>query len=145
MSSDIARAYFATKAAGRYREKEQAQMKLKRHLGHTAASWGVLLAFMCTFRPAQLPVFALIVPFVLLFAALYSLWGLLEALRQHYSGEQARPPHRRFGAVVCASLVLLLVLQSLGQLLFRDVITLLGAVVLGYLYLTRSQYALPKR
>jgi len=54
-------------------------------------------------------------------------------------------PHRQLGMAVCGSLVLLLVLQSLGQLTVRDVVTLLAILSLGYVYVARSQFVLPRR
>jgi hypothetical protein len=91
-------------------------------------------------KPDGLPVIGLIVPFVLLFFALYSTWRLLGLLRARYTtqgGELRGRP--RLGVAVCLSLVLLLVLQSLGQLTVKDVVTVGAIAVLGYLYMTRNR------
>lgn len=120
-------------------------MKLKQQFVRTAFAWGALLAFMALFRPSSMPVVGLIIPFVLLYAALYSTWGLFGLLRARYLLRQAeRKPHRQLGAALCASGVLLVVLQSLGQLTAKDVVTVLAIVALGYLYLTRSRFTVPK-
>jgi len=101
--------------------------------------------FMTIFRPQTLPVIGLIVPFVLLFAALFSLWDLMMALWARYvSRESPANLHRYLGFVLCAGCVLLLVLQSLGQLTVRDVVTLVAVMILSYLYLVRNRFTLPK-
>jgi len=102
---------------------------------------------MMLFQPSNLPVVVLIVPFVLLFAAFYSLWNLLGLLRAKYftqKGAIARP-HRRLGLAICLSATLLLVLQSLGQLTLRDVLTVVAIIILGYLYVARSHLDVPQR
>ena len=77
----------------------------------------------------------LIVPFVLLFMGCFSLWGLAQDVRvKYFSGARGS---RRLGAVICLSTVLMLVLQSLGQLALRDVITVAAILCVGYLYMGR--------
>ncbi|HSX06098.1 MAG TPA: hypothetical protein VLG92_00035 [Candidatus Saccharimonadia bacterium] len=120
-------------------------MNIRQLLMRVTAAWAALLLFMTLFRPQSLPVVGLIVPFVLLFFALFTLWELIMALRvQYVSGVVHGNVHRRLGAAVCLGVVLLLVLQSLGQLTVRDVITLLAVMLLGYLYLARNQFSVPK-
>lgn len=105
---------------------------------------------MTLFRPDSLPVVVLIVPFVLIYAALYYLWGLVSVaaarLLAGVQGARGAPdrPRSRLGMAVSASLVLLVVLQSLGQLTLRDVLTLAGIIALGYLYVARSRFMVPK-
>jgi hypothetical protein len=88
-------------------------MNLKQQSIRTFTSWGALLVFMMLFQPTKLPVVALIVPFVLLFAAFYSLWNLVNLLRTRFFTKQTWQPSRRMGLTLCLTLVLLLVLQSL--------------------------------
>jgi hypothetical protein len=111
-------------------------MNLKKQLSFTIIAWFILAVFLVLSQPDKLPVVLLILPFVLLFIALYSLWTLAQQVRVRLliNGK----PHRHLGAVVCASVVLLIVLQSLGQLTLRDVLTIAGIVVIGYLYLGRT-------
>lgn len=97
------------------------------------------------FRPDNLPVVVLIVPFVLLFAALYSLWSLVYAVWLLISGGKSLDRYRQLGFVVCLSSVLLLILQSLGQLSLRDVVTLIAIVALGYLYAVRARVGLSRQ
>ena len=101
---------------------------------------------MTLFRPGNLPVVTLIVPFVLVYVAFYNLWRLFGLVRLRYFVKDGEwKPHRHLGMAVCGSLVLLLVLQSLGQLTLRDVVTLVAIVALGYVYVARSRFVLPKR
>jgi phosphoglycerol transferase MdoB-like AlkP superfamily enzyme len=98
------------------------------------------MLFMMISRPDSLPVVGLIVPFVLLFAVLYSTWRLLGLLKARYTSEggelRGRP---RLGVAISLSTVLLLVLQSLGQLTVKDVATVGAIATIGYLYLTRNR------
>lgn len=118
-------------------------MTSTRQLQLTALVWAALAAFLCLTGPDRLPVAALIAPFVLLFAALYGLWALLQRFSIKYLARGR--PHARLGAVVCASTVLLLVLQSLGQLTLRDVVMVAAIVAVGSVYATRSGFMLPDR
>lgn len=122
-------------------------MKLKQQALRTALTWGILGVFMLVSRPEKLPVVVLIVPFVLLFIALMSLAGLLQALYHRY-GTRDRVDHlgrRRLRVTVCISLVLVLVLQSLGQLTLRDVATIVAIAIIGYLYVGRGLIEPKKR
>ena len=65
-----------------------------------------------------------------------------------------RAPYRRQGvvrgrsrlkSVTCLCIVLLLVLQSLGQLTLRDSITVAALATVGYLYFVRSAVGVGKK
>lgn len=117
-------------------------MKLKKRITNTGLVWMCLAVFMCATAPDKLPVVLLIVPFVLLFVGCYGLWGVLQEIRvRYFAGTRSS---RRLGVVICLSLVLLLVLQSLGQLALRDVITVIAIVFLGYLYVGRLTLGVAK-
>lgn len=83
--------------------------------------------------PNKVPSFVLVIPFLLLFALLLSVftfllekWGL-----SNYKS-------LRIG-ILCAGVPLvLLVLQSIGQLTLRDVLVLAALFVLSYFYISRS-------
>jgi len=111
-------------------------MNLSRQAKLLIGSWLLLAAFLGLTQPGGLPVVTLIVPFVLLFAALYVLWSFLLQLKIRYSARGR--PHPRLGIAVCVSIVLLLVLQSVGQLTVRDVVIVAALVGLGYLYMGRT-------
>lgn len=120
-------------------------MNIRKQAVRTGMAWGVLGTCMLLTRPTELPVVLLIVPFVLLAVAFYNMWLLIGLVRIRYSNKPVAPVlHAKLGLVISVCAVLLLVLQSLGQLTVRDVVTLLAAVGLGYLYLTRSSIRLAK-
>jgi hypothetical protein len=114
-------------------------MDTKQRIIRTSVAWAALLLFMTLSHPQHLPVFLLIVPFVLLFWALISLWGLVVPFLRRLVGKRGYSGSRRLRFTVCGSLVLLIILQSLGQLTVRDVGTIAAIAVIGYLYIGRSR------
>jgi hypothetical protein len=122
-------------------------MNSKQQIIRTVIIWLLLLVFMTVFDPNKLPVLLLIVPFILLFAALYSTWNTIAAIRGEYArGSGAQPrPRKRLGCILSASAVLLLILESLGQLTIRDVVTIGAILILGYIYVLRSRFGTPKQ
>lgn len=118
-------------------------MNVRRQMLQACLAWALLGAFLVFLNPGGLPVVLLIVPFLLLFVALYLLWQLVRRIRVVYFAYDGTV-HRHLGAVVCSTLVLLLVLQSLGQLTLRDVITVGIIIGLGYIYLGRVSLKLPR-
>ncbi|HSX43062.1 MAG TPA: hypothetical protein VLF59_03155 [Candidatus Saccharimonadales bacterium] len=114
-------------------------MPAKKHLIRTALLWATLIGFMMLTRPQKLPALLLIVPFVLLFAALVHSWVLLVPFARHLTGKRGYAGSRRLRFTVCGGLVLVLVLQSLGQLTVRDFCTIIAIMSLGYLYVGRSR------
>jgi O-antigen ligase len=121
-------------------------MNIKRHLIRTGLIWASLLVFMGVSRPDNLPVIMLILPFVLLFVALLSSWNLFLALYVRYGlrGGQSLAGRKRLGVTISISLVLLLVLQSLGQLTLKDAATVGALALIGYLYIGRGLFE-PKK
>jgi len=115
-------------------------MHVKRYAFRTIISWTLLLAFICLTHPQKLPVLFFIVPFVLLFMALVNLWGLVAALVHRFWGKNpSLTEKKRLRYTICGGMVLFVVLQSLGQLTIRDVITILAIAAVGYLYIGRSR------
>jgi hypothetical protein len=126
------------------RDKESNKgMGLRRQLLSTILLWVFLIILLGLTTPNRLPVVLLIAPFVLLFLACYSSWVLMQQTKDHFAGHSSRS-HRRLGLAVCTSVVLFLVLQSLGQLTLRDVITVAAIVFLGYVYIGRISVGLQK-
>lgn len=118
-------------------------MSSRRQIQITALAWAALAGFLCLTDPGRLPVVVLIVPFVLLFAATYGSWTLVQRFSIKYLARGR--PHVHLGVGLCASGVLLLVLQSLGQLTLRDVLMVAAIVGLGSVYVNRSGFMLPGR
>lgn len=94
----------------------------------------VALALLCfSIDPNKVPSFVLVLPFILLFTFLLSTISyFLE--RQGVGGKKNLKI-----AALCASLpILLLVLQSIGQLTLRDVLTAALLFVISYFYVSRT-------
>ena len=102
----------------------------------------VTITFMMVSRPSQLPAILLLVPFVGIFSFLYL--GILEIIRflgpdEDENGAIIRVKRPRLMAAVIAGFpVLLLVLQSIVELTFWDVLIALSILLLAYVYVSRS-------
>jgi hypothetical protein len=92
-----------------------------------------LFCLLATTQPDKMPSLMLVVPFILLFVVLW----LGTAKMLQYAGISGnRSMH---AAMLGAGLaVLLLVLQSLGQLTMRDTLTTFALFAIGYFYLSRA-------
>jgi len=102
-----------------------------------AVSWIALVAFISLSKPANLPSWGLIVPFILLYFAMRFTVGLAVETKGQVN------PHfhavvRWLPVVVALSVVVILALQSIGQLSTRDVIAVVLLVLLGYFYVHRN-------
>lgn len=91
-------------------------------------------------NPAKVPSQLLIVGYGLLAVSLYVLSQLIGKALTAYGGLR-REAVRRITRLVAVLLILLLGMQSVGQLAPRDVAALVPLVVVGYIYLayTRRQ------
>lgn len=112
---------------------------MKRQLLITGAFWLAMLAFMSVTEPQKLPVLVLLVPFLLMFGVFLQTWILVRMVYLRFNKDKAPLLHKRLGASVSAVVVLLIILQSLGQLTLRDVITVVAIGALGYLYVLRGR------
>jgi multisubunit Na+/H+ antiporter MnhG subunit len=115
-------------------------MHLRRLLVYTVATWLSLGALLTSTNPNKLPVVVFILPFLLLFLAMSCLWRLGDRLLNRQLRIRDRRHH--LGSVVCLCGVILLILQSLGQLTLRDVITVAAIIVISYAYFTRIKTGL---
>ncbi len=106
---------------------------MKRNLYITSGCFLTLLILFFGIDPNKVPSFVLVLPFILLFALL--LCGIMYILESRGVGSAKR---LRMG-VLCASLpILVLVLQSIGQLTVKDVLTVLLLFVISYFYISRA-------
>ena len=115
-------------------------MQLKRYSIETAAAWIALSGWLLLLSPKHTPIYLVIVPFFLLYIALYRLWLVAGCLWRRLTGlnEQAGRPMRQLGKLVSLFICFLAVLSSLGQLVARDVVTLFLLFAVGYFYVVRS-------
>ena len=115
----------------------------------------VLVAWICTIllllvtNPAKLPSALLITPFLFLFVAIYL--TVKESLRLMRGGDQnkivgmkaSRP--RLIAGLIAAFPVLLLVLQSIGQLTVWDILTVVALFIVAYFYIIKTSAIFPGR
>lgn len=92
----------------------------------------ILLVFLLATDPQRLPSVLLIVPFILLFIIIACGVALIPGLRGLPSSRMVK-----VGGTVAAVPVLLLVLQSLGQLTVRDVLAVVVLFGVAYFYMSR--------
>lgn len=91
-----------------------------------------LIVFLTVTNPATLPSFLLIIPFALLFTAIYAVsYAAMRSLGLR------RLRGLRLSLVGAGLPVSLLLLQSIGQLTLRDVLTILVFFMLAYFYISR--------
>lgn len=114
-------------------------MNQKRYIVRAVVAWVLLGGFMMLSQPQKMPVLLLIVPFVLLFSALTYTWLVIAPLLRRLVGKRGYAGSPRLRITVCGSIVLLMVMQSLGQLTLRDVLTIVAIATIGYLYIGRSR------
>lgn len=115
----------------------------------------VLAAWICTVllliatNPSKLPSALLIVPFLLLFIAIYlTVKEILHLMRggdqNKIVGMKASRP-RLIAALIAAFPVLLLVLQSIGQLTAWDILTVVALFIVAYFYIIKTSVVFPGR
>jgi hypothetical protein len=92
----------------------------------------ILLLILLTTDPRQIPSVVLVAPFLLIFV-------IVTATVAHLLGLYSLFERRRVRVgIVCAAIpVLLLVLQSLGQLTLRDTLALFALFAVAYFYISR--------
>ncbi len=106
---------------------------MKRSLLLSGVCLIAILALFMVADPNKVPSFVLMTPFVLLFIFLSS---LVFAVLRGRGIPTARSV--RVGVVLAAVPLILLVLQSIGQLTLRDVLTMAILLALSYFYISRS-------
>ena len=114
-------------------------MNSKQDIGKAVIAWLAVGVLFIGVRPDHLPVLLLILPFVLLYWAFYRSGVLIVRLIRHVQGKKvaldARPNNS--AAAVSGFLVLLLVVQSLGQLGPRDLVTFGLIFLISCFYIAR--------
>jgi Mn2+/Fe2+ NRAMP family transporter len=106
---------------------------MKRALCIAGGCFLALLVLFFGLDPNKVLSFVLVLPFILLFALLFV--GISFVLETRGMGNRKSMKI----AALCASLpILLLVLQSIGQLTVRDVLTVVLLFALSYFYILRA-------
>jgi hypothetical protein len=107
-------------------------MTFKREYAVPLASFLILVALLLSTQPNTLPSIVLIVPFVLIFVFI---WTISFMTFRKYAVSKLRSV--RLSLVLAGLPVSLMLLQSIGQLTIRDVITILLFFSLAYFYISR--------
>jgi len=107
---------------------------MKTPLKTAVALLAVLLLFMATTEPAKLPLLLLIIPFILLYALVIAALAVTTGI----AGKPVTVKHIRRYAGWTALPMLLLVLQSTGQLTFKDAGIIILLFILGYFYMAHN-------
>jgi len=106
---------------------------MKRNLYITGGCFLALLILFFGIDPNKVPSFLLVLPFILLFTVLLA--GIYYVLQKRQMDSKKSLKL----AALCSSLpILLLVLQSIGQLTVRDVLTVALLFALSYFYIVRA-------
>lgn len=112
-------------------------------LGRLLLLYVALIAFLMFTNPANLPSVMIILPFAGLFCAIYfsavECWRPSGRIGKNNTASRHRLARPRATAAFVAGLpVLLLVLQSIGQLTVWDVLTAAAIFVIAYFYVSKS-------
>lgn len=105
---------------------------MKRSTIISSAAALILCILLVSTNPAQLPSWSLVLPFILLFIVIWSV--SFSGFRRH---GMTRLRSVRLSLVLAGLPVSLLLLQSIGQLTPRDIITILAFFSLAYFYVSR--------
>lgn len=126
-------------------------MENKKHrLGRLGICYIVGIGFLLVTNPEKLPSVLLIVPPILLFLAVFFTVLEISSLMNGKEEEKANGilPVRRpriMAGLIAGLPVMLLVLQSIGQLTFWDVVTVIAIFSIACLYVLRSSAVFPGR
>jgi hypothetical protein len=107
--------------------------------------WTATILLLLFSNPSKLPSAVLIAPFILLFISIYV--TVIEVMDLLRGGEQnkivgmraAKP--RLVAALIACFPILLLVLQSIGQLTAWDILTAVAIFIVAYFYILKSSTA----
>lgn len=116
-------------------------MNMRREALKTTLIWGTLIVFMLFTRPANMPVYILFIPFIVLAFGVFSLWQLLVTIyaRAGGKGDGGLSRRQRAAGIAVSLLVVIVVgLQSIGEMTVRDAITVSLLAVGAYFYFVRN-------
>jgi hypothetical protein len=102
------------------------------------ATYVAAIIFLLSTSPKKLPSVMLVIPFALFFLALYLSAKTVLERNEEQSRQGAQVLRPRLGAFLAAGFpVLLLVLQSIGQLTVKDLGTAVAIFTISYFYVAR--------
>jgi|GEM_PF-6321670 hypothetical protein len=115
-------------------------MSIQKEATKAALIWGVLLALTLSTQPADMPVYALFIPFVVIGFGTYSLWKLIVGVYTRTGKKQIDLSRRQRAAGIAISMlaVVILGLQSIGEMAPRDILTVTLLALGAYFYFARN-------
>lgn len=114
-------------------------MNRKREVITTVAAWAAFGGWLLFTEPTTMPVYFLFVPFALLGFAVYRLWKLLVLLNlSRKANDGISRKQRAAGITLGVGVVVLIGMQSLGELTARDLVTVVLFALVFYFYLVRN-------
>ena len=116
-------------------------MTMRKEAARAALLWGILIVFMLFTRPANMPVYILFIPFVVLGLGVFSLWQLLAMVYARAGGKkdgELSRKQRAAGIAISLLAVVIIGLQSIGEMTLRDLITVSLLALGAYFYFVRN-------
>lgn len=110
---------------------------IKKTILHALLSWTGLALFLLVTKPTSMPLIFLIIPFCLLYAAIFLTTKVIIAYNTR-SRPLRSPLVGHLPLVIASMAVLVIALQSVGQLSIRDVVALGLLILVGYFYVHRN-------
>jgi hypothetical protein len=121
-------------------------IKIPKKIIALAVIFAVLVGVLLLADPNNLPSVALVIPFILLFTLLYISVSAFFNIARNWHG-WAKPLHvvrpRIAASLISGFVVFLLILQSIGQLSIRDVLTVGLICIIAYVYASKFSIASP--
>lgn len=114
------------------------EMKRRKQILKLVATWLVFVVCLLLTKPSDLPFYLLFVPFVVLGFALYGTWKTLVASIFRRDSAGLSKKQKSAGLTLSIAIVLLLGMQSLGELTVRDFVTVVLFAVVFYFYSVRN-------
>lgn len=114
------------------------EMKRRKQILKLVATWLVFVVCLLLTKPSDLPFYLLFVPFVVLGFALYGTWKTLVASIFGRDSAGLSKKQKSAGLTLSIAIVLLLGMQSLGELTVRDFVTVVLFAVVFYFYSVRN-------
>lgn len=113
-------------------------MNVRRELVKLAAIWAIFVAFLLLVKPSELAFYLLFIPFILLGLALYGTWMLIVIFIVNRGRSVLSKRQKAAGATMSVAIILLLGMQSLGELTPRDFVTVILFALVFYFYSVRN-------
>lgn len=113
-------------------------MSIRRELVKLTAIWIIFLALLLSTQPSDLAFYLLFIPFILLGVAVYSTWRFAAVFALNRGRAALSKRQKAAGITISVAAVVLLGMQSLGELTPRDFVTVILFTLIFYFYSVRN-------